>query len=447
MSSRRAMAAAVLLACACAAHAQVSASAGSPLDVSELTLPAAEGLLFLRNRDIGLARRAIGQAEADVMIAGQKPNPQLGVSVAGINRALGVGAGSLRDKTVDSVVGISQTFERGDKAGLRVAAAQSLTSAVTADAGDIVRTQLLALRQAYYDLLAAQERLAGSAETAQLFGKTLEAATLRQRAGDLAGSDVARVAVDAARARNDVTASAADQTRARLALGVLIATEVDALSLRAVSPWPAPDSALPAEQDLLAKRPDVRAAAARVEAADRMRELARSLRTRDVTVSAQFEHYPASDTNPGGSGNSFGFGVSVPLFLRHSYEGEAARAQADWYTARDAYERTVALARADIARSHGDVAAARERRLRIETDLLPQARKSADAAEFAFRNGAIGVMDLLDARRTLRAIQIEATAARVDHARALSALRAGVEELAPAALDATGSASRKESTP
>ena len=63
----------------------------------------------------------------------------------------------------------------------------------------------------------------------------------------------------------------------------------------------------------------------------------------------------------------------------------------------------------------------------IETELQPQAEKSAAAAEFAFRNGAIGVMDLLDARRTLRAVQVEAVAARAEHARALAALRAGVE--------------------
>ena len=120
------------------------------------------------------------------------------------------------------------------------------------------------------------------------------------------------------------------------------------------------------------------------------------------------------------------------------------RAQADWYAARDAYDRTVALAKAEIARARADVAAARERRARIERDLLPQANRSAEAAEFAFRNGAIGALDLLDARRTLRAIQIEASAARAEHARALAALRAGVEELPADALAIAEGDSRKE---
>ena len=440
--------AAGLIVVAGAAYAQIAPDARPIL---ELTMPAAETRMLAGNRDIGLARRVIEQAEADTMIAGQKPNPQLGVVMQNINRNNGVGSGGLRDKTVDSIVGLSQIFERGGKAELRVATARSLVAAVQGDAGDVGRTQLLAVRSVYYDLLAAQERVAGSGEAAGLYDRTLAAAKLRLRAGDLSGADVARIEVDAARARNDVTTAGADLVRARLALAALMAAEADAAGLRAVSPWPDLDMPIAAEADLLARRPDIRAAAARVAATEHARELARSLRTRDVTVSAQFEHYPASDANPGGSGNSFGFGVSIPLFLNHRYEGEAARAQADWYVARDAFDRTVALARADVARSNGDVSAARERRARIESALLPQARKSADAAEFAFRNGAIGVMDILDARRTLRAIQIEASAARADHAKALAASRAASEELPRAAQDATIGATlttiRKEPTP
>ncbi len=429
-----------LLACLSAgAQAQGTASGATAL-----TLQAAEARMFAGNRDIALARRAVEQAAADTMIAGQKPNPQLGVAIQNINRNRGVGSGTLRDKTVDTIVGISQTIERGGKAALRVAAAQSMVAAANAELGEVARTQLLALRSAYHDLQAAQERRAGAEETAQLFERSVEAATLRLKAGDLAAADVARIRVDTARARNEVTLAGADEARARLALAVLMAAESEAASLRAASSWPATAETGPAEQDLLERRPDVRAAAARIEAADRVRELARSLGTRDVTVSAQFEHYPVSDANSGGSGNSFGVGFAVPLFLSHSYEGETARAQADWYAARDAYDRTVALARAEITRARGDVAAARERRVRIETELQPQAEKSAAAAEFAFRNGAIGVMDLLDARRTLRAVQIEAVAARAEHARALAALRAGVEELPAGALVAPGGTTAKD---
>lgn len=404
-------------------------AAQGPDTLQTLTLPAVESMVLKRNRDIALARRAVQQAEADVITAGQKPNPQLTWLTQNINRSRGIGAGGLRDKTVDSIIGLAQTFERGDKAGLRVATAQLLTGAAGADLADSGRVALLAARAAYFDLLAAQEKLASANDTAQLFARTLDAARLRLRAGDLAGADVARIGVDASRAQNDAAGAAADVARGRIALALLLAAEADAGALRAVSPWPPSTIALaaPPIEEAVAARADVRAAAARVAAADRARELAQSLRTRDLTVSVQLEHYPANDANPGGSGNSVGVGVSVPLFLRHSNEGAIARAQADWYAARDILEKVKGEARAELQRARGDLEAARDRRVRIDGELLPRALQSAEAAEFAFRNGAIGVMDLLDARRTLKAIQIDASTARADFARAWAVWQANVE--------------------
>ena len=51
----------------------------------------------------------------------------------------------------------------------------------------------------------------------------------------------------------------------------------------------------------------------------------------------------------------------------------------------------------------------------------------AKAAEFAYAKGAMGIMDLLDARRTLRQVQVEAAVARSEHAKALAAWRLQAE--------------------
>lgn len=57
---------------------------------------------------------------------------------------------------------------------------------------------------------------------------------------------------------------------------------------------------------------------------------------------------------------------------------------------------------------------------RLEGGLLADAERVAKAAELAYGKGAMSLMDLLDARRTLRQIQIEAGSARADYAKALS---------------------------
>lgn len=395
-------------------------------NLGALKLLDAEQLMLARNRDIQLARRGIEAAEANTISAGAPPNPNLTVGVGSINPSVGVGGGGYRDKTVDSSIRIDQLVERGDKRELRIATAQSLKLAADHDYQDAVRQQTLALRGAFYDLMLAQDRLSIAEETARLFDRSVAAAELRFKAGDIAASDVSRLRVDALRATNDLRSVSADVQRARLTLGLLIGAEDKSASIRVADAWPMASN-LPGQvnPDVIEQRADVRAALARTDAARVARDLARSQRTRDVSFGVQYDHYPASPSNTAGNGNFYGISVSIPLFARYNFEGEIRRAESDYATAMEALERARALARSDLARSYSDVQASAERLKRYDDALLVEARKSAESAEFAFRNGAIGVMDLLDARRTLRAIENDAAQARNDFAKARAAWEAG----------------------
>jgi cobalt-zinc-cadmium efflux system outer membrane protein len=397
---------------------------GQAPDLANLSLREADALLLQKNRELQAARRAVETAEAQTLTAGQRPNPNLSLSTVNISPNRGVGSGALRDKAVDSTIRLDQLIERGNKRELRIATAKKLEAASGEDLADVLRQQRLALRGSYYDLALAQDKVAISADTAALFQRTLAAAELRLKAGDIASSDVARIRVDALRAQNDARAVEAERRRAQLALAYLIGAERQADSLKATDAWPAPQTTAAIEMDqLLERRPDVRAARARIEAANEARELARSLRTRDVSVGAQFEHFP---DNFGNTSNSYGVAISIPLFTRYYYEGEIAQAVAAWNAARDNLERTRAIARNELGRALADLAAAAERLARFQDSMLAEAKKSSDSAEFAYKNGAIGVMDLLDARRTLRAIQLDAASAQADHAKALAAWQSGL---------------------
>ena len=408
---------------------------GQSVDLTALTLKQAEELLQTKNRELQAARRAVEAAGAGTLTAGARPNPTLSFGVSTINLKEGVGSGPLSDKIVDSNVRIDQVIERGDKRELRLANARSLESASNADLSEAQRQQRLALRSAYYDLLFAQDKVDITRDTISLFEGSLRAAELRLKAGDIAAADVARLRVDALRAQNDARAAEADQHRAQFALAYMIGAEGRAVGIHAVDPWPSIYAERPggSVDELIEARPDVRAAKNRFEAAQNARELARSLRTRDVSVGASLDHYPV---NPGyaqgsgaGTGNTFGVFLSVPLFLGYKYEGEIARAEVDYGSAMEALEKVRAQARTDIARAFSDLQASAERLQRYDESLLVEAKRAADSAEFAYKNGAIGVMDLLDSRRTLRSIQIDAASARNDHAKALAAWQAGIGRL------------------
>ena len=392
----------------------------------DLSLAEAERLLGEHNRELTAARRAVESAGAEREIAAVRPNPTLSFNSSSISSSPGTGPGALYQKRIDSILRIDQPFERGGKRELRMDAAEGLERAARGDSLDALRIQLVALRNAYYDLKQAEEKVAVLAETAQLFGRTLAAAQVRLQAGDLAAADVSKVQVDHERAQNDARTAQADQVRAQLALGYLIGDERGAPTLRASDPWPAierPDAAAVerAIGQAVETRPDVAAAKARVAAAEKLRDLARSQQTRDITLGAQYEHYPSNSPN-----DSIGFGISLPLFTGNDFSGDIRRAEVDRYSALDALERARAIAGADVRRAASDLAATAERLDRYDSSLLEAAQRTAQAVEFAFQRGATSVLEVLDARRTLRAVRLEALAARTDYAKALAAWRASL---------------------
>lgn len=398
--------------------------------ITELTLAHALELALQYNHDLQAGRIAVSSAEAGSTIAGAAPNPTLTIQTANINPRLGVGPGSLRNKTVDSTFRIDQLIERGGKRELRIESAAHLEKASRLDLNDTERQLRQAVNGAYFDLLAAQHKLRISNETRDLFKITMQAANQRKKLGDIAGADTARVRVDALRAENDARQAAADLLHAQSALLSLLGMKSAPAGVIAISNWPQDHASISAVaiEDALRLRPDVKAAQARVDAATAARKLAVAAKTRDVSVGVQFEHYPVSATNTQGSGNSYGVSVQIPLFARYQFQGEIRAAEAAVDAAQENLDKTIDAARSELQVAFETLAASKELTQRFQIDLLPAARQSAEAAEYAFKHGAIPVMDVLDARRTYRATEMDAINAQTEYAKAYAMLSISLEE-------------------
>ncbi|MBK8017217.1 MAG: TolC family protein [Betaproteobacteria bacterium] len=401
-------------------------SPGANRTVRTLSLSEVVGLAASRNRDIAIARGAVSAAEADNLAARARPNPALSLGTSGFDPRH-PGSGSLFNKPMDSVVQLSQLFERGNKRELRDRITRIGIDAARDDLAETSRRQTLAVSLAFYDLLQAQSRVSIADETIALFAKTVAAARLRLEAGDISPTDLSRIKVDELRAQNERRIAMTDRDRAREVLAYLIGEQAPDVLLAAEDAWPSYAAGAGDESTLdetaLDERPDVRAARRRVDAADRARELARALRTRDITVGVQYERYPTQIQN-----NTIGVGVSLPLFLNYGFEGEVRRSEADRQIALDYLERTRSAALAELRRAGAELTGARDRIRRFDDELLKQAVRAADAAEFAYRNGALGVLDLLDARRVLYATRVDAVDARADYARALASWQAARQQ-------------------
>ncbi len=407
--------------------------------LDHLSYSAASTLFSNNSRELLLAKRMLESAQAGAVIAAQKPNPVLsiGVSNFNLNRNQGNtnpnGGNGLVDKTLNSSVQINQLLERGNKRELRMAAAENAIKASNYDLKDTRRQQTLSLAYAYYDLLLAQESEKIQMSNVALYESTLKAAELRLKAGDIANSDVARIRVDALRVKNDLRQAIANHQKAQANIAYLLGKENEASSIVATDQWPTMDAALSAAANIgevnlankISQRPDILAAEARTQQAEENRRFANSLKTRDLNLGVQYQHFPGQ--GPAVGDNTIGAFVSIPLFTNYQYQGEVARSEVEFAAALEAKEQARATAIGEISRSRADLNAAIDKVQRFEQQMLGEAQKASDAAEFAYQHGAIGVTDLLDSRRVLRALQLESAAAHADYAKAYSAWQAATD--------------------
>lgn len=420
-------AAALLFGAAASAQPAAEAPAGceaAPPAVP-LTVAAALRRLSACNRDIVAARRAVTASAADLRTAGQTQNPTLTAGVGSVSPSAGVGSGPLWRKTVDSSLRLEQLVERGGKRALRVQVAESGGAAARSDLLEVQRQQAVGVVQSLLDVAAADERNALLREVAALQADSQRANEQRVRQGDLAPIDAQRQSIEAAHAQADVLQADAEALHARQALAALLSWEPAAASLQPapglldeppLPPGVAADAAAEVE-----RRADVAAARARVAAARAARDLAAAQARTDLTVGVQLDHWPTSATNTYGTGNTVSITLGIPLTIGHRFDGELARAISDGDAADENLWRVRAAALAERAKLDADLDSARQRLALLSARQVPQAERVARAAELGYSRGALGLLELLDARRTLRQSRLDLLAARADAARAASA--------------------------
>ena len=421
MSIRQLSLTAGLVILAVAMTAPVAAQSAAPVTPP---LSLAQALQAARtNLDVSLARRALAAAQGDVTAANHAPAPILSAKAASIDLQNGIGGGNLlSQKRIDKAIGLDWTYERGNKRELRTLAAQRTASAAQADIDETLVQQQLATSSAFFDLLAAQERIEQVGSIARSAAELATTAARRVQAGDLPALDASRTEIEAQRARTDLATAQLDRQRAALALAQLTGLTNPA-SLVAQADWPASlalDATTPegAMFPAVESRPDVRAAVQRAGAARAALDVATAQKKADITLGTSLDHFP------GTSNRLLEVRLQMPLYGLlggYNFQGEIARAQAQLDQADDVLEKTRRAATAELQRLQQDRQGAAARVLSYEDTILPRARQVAEMAELAYRKGAMSLTELLDARRTLRSILIEALGARTDYAKAVQA--------------------------
>lgn len=358
---------------------------------------------------IAAARSREQAAVAAAEVAGRWTNPALEF------RSENFGADVPGGLPLDSFATVTQRLELGGKRGARRGAALAGAEMARVDAFATTRGIERELAGRFLETVRLRDRariLAGQRDALAELVRVLERRVAEGFAPD---AERARLAAEAAAVSIAVTRAGAAAERAFLELRALAALPDGAGAAALVRPDPLPlPTGDPAQlaAGAAAERPDVRAAAARVETAERTLHLENSMRIPDLTVNTGLKR--TLDTNTG----VFALGVGLPVFDRNQVaatrargEVRAAELERDLVTRRAEADATAALLNA--RRLAGAAAGA-------EAQLVEPATVARTAMRSAFDLGAADILLVVDAERAFADarllasdIQVEAVAAAI----------------------------------
>lgn len=392
--------------------------AGTPIPLAlEAVLQAAR-----LNPDAMASQRALEAARADVRAANRAPAPMLSTGMSSIDLRHGTGGGSFwSQRRLDKFLGVDWAWERGDKRVLRTEAAERNARAAQADSQDMHVLQQVGALGAFYDLMAAQERLQVFQDLAESARALLRVAQLRLRAGDLSAQDATRTRIEAERTDAELASARLAHQQAIQALAGWTGQNAPAVGWHAEGLWPqtASSDVTADVGSLVEQRPDVVAARERLAAAEAALQGALALNRVDPTLGVTFDHFPTGERTD----RLLAVRISIPINSPSRFDGEIGRARAQKALAQDLLDKARVAAQAELLGLRQAWQIQGQRLQTYEASILPQAQLVAAQAEQAYRKGGLSLTDLLDARRTLRATQLETTGVRNEHARALGAWR------------------------
>lgn len=357
---------------------------GGPITLRDAVAQALEHSPALQSFDWG--RRS---AEARALQAGRRHNPTMSATLEDI----GASSATVQPQ---ATLQLGQLVELGGKRAAR----QQVASAGTALAGwdyEAARLDVLTeVTAAFVEVLAAQDGLQQTTTAFTLAEQIRTVVGDRVTAGVVSPIELTRaeVLVATAQIERDQARHAFDAGRRRLAAlwGGADATFSQAVGAFFDLP------AVPAYGSLEALLPKTPAAArwtSEVEQRVAALALARASKVPDVNVTAGYRRFTSEGRN------TFIVGATIPLpWFDRNRDGIRA-AEADVERARAEGAAAVSDLRARLATAYRDLASAGDAVTVLRTSVIPAAQSVFDAVQEGYQLGRFGLLEVLDAQRTL----------------------------------------------
>lgn len=386
-----------LLAAAASAQSPPDSSSLAVEPTGELTLAAAVQAALARNPDLTANAYELKTADARVLQAGLRPNPELSVQLDNLS----VGGAARGSDVLASTLGLSQVIEMGGKRNFRIEVATRDRDVVDVERQAQQLDVLAEVVRRFISVVAAQERLVFTRSAQELAEKTLNAITARVQAARSPEAERSRADIALTRAQIQLQQAESELRSARFSLAALwggqeavfTQAHADLFALEPVEPFEA-------LVQKLERNPDFVRFASEARLRDAEVRLAQAQARPNVTFNVGVGQFNETRN----TGISAGFSMALPLFDRNQgniREAQVRRAQTD------AQRRAAFLrARTAVYGLYQELNAVRTRLQTLRAQALPKAQQALEQTQNGYERGRFSYLELATAQQELLDVRV-----------------------------------------
>lgn len=374
------------------------------------------------NLDIAAAIARIVQADAQARIAGSALLPVVDLN-GGATRSH---VAQTNSKSVSATLNASYEIDFWGKNRSALRAAEQTAVASRFDREVVGLSTVVAAANAYFNVLAAQDRLRVNRENVASASRVLNLIQQRLNAGTASALDTAQQESLLNTQRAALPSLEQSLTQNRNALALLMARSPESVrirggSLRSVS-YPRVTPGLPSE--LLAQRPDIREAEAQLAAANANVENARAQMLPSISITGEGGYQSAvlkTLLRPESALYNVSASLTQPIFDGLRLQGNLDLQKGKQDELLQNYRKSVISGFVDVENAL-DAIRQTALRERLQRDVVTSSQRAFDISEQRLNQGTIDLVTVLQTQQTLYTAQDNLVQARLAHAQAIVSL-------------------------
>jgi outer membrane protein, heavy metal efflux system len=387
---------------------------------ARVEFPAYVERVLTSSPDLSAAREGVAIARAQIDVAKVFPDPELTAGLTSLDL-------SHRGSATSAGASLSVPVELGGKRGARVAVARSGLEAAHFDYAEAVRTLRASAVNAFADALHARLALTQKEGVFSNLRRLVAINERRLAAGDVPEVALVQSRVEARQFEADVFTAVGERKALDVALLQLLGPAASAApagldptgDLRSVAS--AVD--VPRVLAMVEKRPDVRAATARVDQAGKQVKLEEARRVIDISVGVAWQHnFAVSGEGGSPAADLIGASLSIPLPFSRVYQGELEAARSARRQVESQLESVRARAESEIRQALARYDAAAARVKLYDSGTLTDADAVLEKTLYNYQRGGATLTDYIVAQRTASDVHLAYLDALNERAHALAAV-------------------------